>query len=306
MGNAVSPDVVVARVAEGQLGLITRAQAREAGLSAQQIEDRCRKGLWRRVASGVYAVGGAPGSWRRDALAACLAGPAGTVSSFLTAAALHKAWGPPVLPHVTVPAGTSARMRIAKVHRGDLDRRDVMRVDGIPCTTPARTIVDLATVLAREPLAELVDDLLCRGLASAPFVLGVAERAHVRSGMPLLRDVLDAWSSTITPGSPAEMRALRLLEEWGFGRAVRQHEVRRPDGTLIGRLDLAFPEFCDGAEYDSVRWHGPRRWAHDETRYAELRAAGWHVVAIDKHDLMPGEHAWRDGFAAARGRRRAA
>jgi hypothetical protein len=121
-----------------------------------------------------------------------------------------------------------------------------------------------------------------------------------------LREVLDAWSSTIKPGSPAEVRALRMLEQWGFGRAVKQYEVRRSDGSVIGRVDLAFPEFLDGAEYDSVRWHNPRRWGRDEARYAELEAAGWHIKPIDKHDLMPGEHAWRDSFAAARARRRAA
>ena len=138
-------------------------------------------------------------------------------------------------------------MRIAKAHRADLDPRDVMRVDGIPCTTPARTIVDAATVLGREALGDLVDDLLCRRLASAPFVLDVAARSAVGAGMPLLREVLDAWSLTIKPGSPAEVRALRLLEQWGFSRAVTQHEVRRPDGTLIGKLDLAFPAFREGA-----------------------------------------------------------
>jgi hypothetical protein len=118
--------------------------------------------------------------------------------------------------------------------------------------------------------------------------------------------VLDAWSSKIEPGSPAEMRALRLLEQWGFGRAVRQHVVRRADGTIIGRLDLAFPAFRDGAEYDSVRWHNPRRWAHDEARYADYHAAGWHVASLDKHDLVAGAHEWRDSFAAARARHRAA
>ena len=111
-------------------------------------------------------------------------------------------------------------MRIAKVHHAALDRRDVMRVDGVPCTTPARTIIDVAAVLAREPSSELVDDMFSRRLASAPFVL-----------------------------------------------------------------------------------HNPRRWGHDEARYGDLAAAGWHVAAIDKHDLMPGEHAWRDAFAAARARR---
>jgi hypothetical protein len=257
----------------------------------------------------VYVVAGTPPSWRRDVLAACLASPPGTAAAFPSSAALHEVWAPPLLPQVMAPPGSSARSTIAKVRRGNLDRRDVMRVVGIPCMTPARTLVDAAELLAREPLAKLVDEVLCRRLASAEFTMSIAERAQRapgRRGTALLREVLDAWSSTITPGSPAEMRALRLLEQWGFGRAVKQHEVRRPDGMLIGKLDLAFPEFRDGAEYDSVRWHNPRRWAHDESRYAELRAAGWHVAAIDKHDLMPGEHAWRDAFAAARARRRAA
>jgi hypothetical protein len=257
----------------------------------------------------VYVVAGTPPSWRRDVLAACLASPPGTAAAFPTAAALHDVWEPPLLPQVMAPPSTSARSTIAKVRRGKLDRRDVMTVDGIPCMTPARTLVDAAELLAREPLATLVDEVLCRRLASAKFTVMVAERAQRapgRRGVPLLREVLDAWSSTITPGSPAEVRALRLLEQWGFGRAVKQYEVRRPDGTVIGKLDLAFPEFRDGAEYDSVRWHNPRRWERDEARYAELRTAGWHVAAIDKHDLMPGEHAWRDAFAAARARRQRA
>jgi hypothetical protein len=309
MAAALSPEVLAARVAEGQWGLIRHDQARKAGLSDDQIDRRCATGRWRRLAAGVFVIAGAPSTWQRDALAACLAGPHGSVASFFTAAALHGVWDPPLLPHITVPRGTSARMRIAKVHRADLDPRDHGRVDCVPCTTPARTLVDAAQLLGREPLAELVDATLCRRLASAEFTLTVAERAQRRPGrrgVPLLREVLNAWSSKIEPGSPAEMRALRLLEQWGFGRVVRQYKVRRSDGTVIGRLDLAFPDFRDGAEYDSVRWHNPRRWAHDEARYAEFKAAGWHIASIDKHDLIPGEHQWRDAFAASRARRRAA
>src|SRR3954451_17534327 len=152
----LSPDTIVARVAERQHGLITFDQAREAGLSADQIKRRCRTGRWHRITKGVYVVAGVPASWRRDVLAACLASPLGSAACFPSSAALHEVWVPPLLPQVMVPPGASARSTIAKVRRGTLDRRDVMTVAGIPCMSPARTLVDAAEILAREPLAELV------------------------------------------------------------------------------------------------------------------------------------------------------
>jgi hypothetical protein len=309
MSHPVTPDLCATRIAEGQHGLITRAQARSTGLTDDQIDWRVRTGRWRRIAPAVYAVAGSPRSWRQDALAACLAGPAGTAASFLTAAALHGLWTPPPLPHVTAPRGTSARLRIARVHRGDLDPLDRCRIDGIPATGPARTLVDAAMLVAREPLADLVDDALCRHLTAAPAVLAAAARAQHgpgRRGIPLLREVLEAWHAGIQPGSPAEMRLLRLLEQSGFGTPVKQLRVYARDGTFIGRLDLAYPEWFGGLEYDGERFHNPRHWARDEARYAAFRAAGWSVESVAKHDLLGGARDLLERLRKSRARRAAA
>jgi len=309
MSRLLTPDLLATRIAEGQRGLLTRAQARSTGLTDDQIDWRVRTGRWRRIASGVYLVAGAPPSWQQDALGACLAAPAGTVTSYLTAAALHGLWRPPPLPQITVPRSTSARLRIAQVHRADLDPIDTCRIDGVPATTPARTLVDAAQLLAREPLADLVDDAMCRKLTAAPAVLDAANRAQRgpgRRGIPLLREVLEAWDARIQPGSPAEMRLLRLLEQFGLGTPIRQFSVRSRDGSFIGRLDLAYPDRSVGLEYDGERFHNPRHWDRDESRYAAFRAAGWWVMGVGKQDLLGGGRELAERVRRARAGRAAA
>src|SRR5688572_24217234 len=107
-------DARAARIAERQLGLITGSQARGIGFTRHQIDRRTVTHRWTRVTRDVFAVGGSPPSWRRDALAACLAGPSGTVASHGTAAALWGLGPSTALPHVTVPRSAGARLPIAK------------------------------------------------------------------------------------------------------------------------------------------------------------------------------------------------
>jgi hypothetical protein len=97
------------------------------------------------------------------------------------------------------------------------------------------------------------------------------------------------WSPHVTPGSPAEVRALRLLAELGVEGLVAQYEVLDEHGTFVARLDLAAPDRRLGFEYDGVRFHGPRTWGRDEARYVRLRALGWTVESLDKLDLLRGE-----------------
>jgi hypothetical protein len=196
---------------------------------------------------------------------------------------------PSVLPHVTVPPGRSARSPLAKVHRHFVPPQDRHRRDGLVLTTPSRTLVDMARLLGRAPLEELVDDAFCRGLASIASVEASLDRSGPgHRGHALLREVLAVWSPTIEPGSVAEVRLLRRLAELGATGLVTQHAVHDDSGSFIARLDVARPDRKCGLEYDGVRFHGPRGWARDERRYARLRAAGWDVEDITKADLIPG------------------
>ena len=193
-------------------------------------------------------------------------------------------------PHVTVPRGRSARSGIAVVHRGVLPPVDRATVGGLRTTSASRALVDVAGVLTPTQVDDLVDDALCRRIASPRSVLAAADRiGGGRRGLAALRRSVAAWSDPIAPGSPAEVRLLRLLRELGVAGLVTQYEVRDAEGRFVARLDLAVPQARRGVEYDGRRFHGPRRWDHDEQRYEALRALGWVVESVSRPDLLPGE-----------------
>jgi hypothetical protein len=284
-------DARATALAARQHGLLTFDQALACGLSPKQVKGRVSTGRWRTVVRGVHAVAGTPDTWRQRALAAQLAvAGADGVLSHVTAAAAHSLLAPSPLPHVTVPPAASARCPIGKVHRSAVPLVDRATVDGLRVTSVSRTLVDLASVLDRARLEAVVDDALCRQSATAESTLGALDRAGThRRGTVLLRSVLDVWTEAIRPGSPAEVRLLRLLADLGLPTPVTQHEVRTPDGRFVARLDVAWPEHLAALEYDGRLFHGPRRIDHDERRRATLRALGWRIAVATKVDLQPGE-----------------
>lgn len=282
------PDHAAARLAAKQHGLLSRTDALGVGLSDRQIRVRLSSRGWTSVLRGVYALPGSSPGWQRDVHAACLA--TGGVASYISAAALHRLLDASMVPHVTVPSSASARTPLARVHRSDLDHTEVTRLLGMAVTTLERTLVDVASVVDRPLLEGLVDDVLAaKRSTAADVVAALARVGRGRRGIDLLRSTLAVWEPHIRPGSPAEVRLLRLLVGWGFPTPETQVEVRDGSGRLVARIDLGWPERRIGLEYDSVRWHNPRHWARDEPRYARLQALGWRVDSATKADLVPGE-----------------
>lgn len=278
-------------LAATQEAAIALHQAIAAGLSDDQVERLAATGRWERVLRGVYRITGAPRTARQRIVVAFLAvARAGGTVSHISAAAEWGLLRAGVLPHVTVPRGSSVRCRGAKVHRGEVPRIDRTKRNGVWVTSVSRTIVDLAGVLDRPTLEEVVDDALCRKLASVRSIQDAAARVgRGRRGLAMLRAVLEAWQPGIEPGSVAEVRLLRRCGELGLVGLVPQFEVFDERGRFVARLDLARPEQKQALEYEGVGPHNPRRWEHDEARYATLRALGWDVQAVGKLDLCPGE-----------------
>src|SRR5260370_37818914 len=66
--------------ARRQHGLITRAQAREIGISDDAVDWRLRNGLWQRGHRGVLRLPGAPSTGRQAIMAACPSVPGSTAS----------------------------------------------------------------------------------------------------------------------------------------------------------------------------------------------------------------------------------
>jgi very-short-patch-repair endonuclease len=157
-----SPDSLISRIASNQHGVVTRAQLIAAGVSGSAISDRVAAGRLHRIHRCVYAVGHRRLSERGRWMAAVLACGEGAVLSHLSAAEL---WGIRRRVrrlseagdrgevhdvHITVPKTSGLRKRRGIVlHRSStLIDRHCIRHDGIPVTTPARTLADLRPLLS--------------------------------------------------------------------------------------------------------------------------------------------------------------
>lgn len=271
---AKSPDIRIAALAGRQYGLITRAQARQLGLSPRQIDARQRKGALHRMHRGVYAVGHRRLSSEGRFLAAVLACGPGAVLSHVSAAAL---WGlvgqAPGRVHVTVPTRNGLRPGSGiALHRCALPARDVSRIRGIPITSPGRTLLDYAGAASRRMFERAFDEAHYLRLD-----LTGLEPCRGRPGSALVRRVLAEHSAGSTrTRSELEERFLAACDRYGLPRPSAVNVL--VEGHLV---DLVWAEQRVIVELDGYQAHGTRRaFERDRLRDAELTAAGWRVVRV--------------------------
>ena len=260
-----------------QHGLITTEQARNLGMSTSMFSKRAKRGEFERVLPRVWRATLVPPSLQQDVLAAVLWAGAGAVASHVSAGRI---WGLKDLAeglHVWVPA-TRWRSDRVTVHRGDISARERRLRDGIPVTSPARTLVDLASVLDEEQLEVAVESFLHRGLTT-PF--SISKSLDRRKGSARLRTLLEQRDRRALE-SPLEVKVWRLLTRARL-RPVRQHEVHC--GEHRYRLDFAWPALKVAVEADGFDAHGGRRaFVADRRRSADLGAAGWVVIPVTWDD----------------------
>ena len=166
-GQSTTPhDAALARVAGPQHGVVTRAQLLTAGVNAKAITYRLKVGRLHELHRGVYAVGHRPPSPHARAMAAVLACGAGAVLSHRSAAALWAITPPWRGPEDVTATGKHSHRGIRAHRSTTLTRADVTRHYGIPITTPARTLHDLARVLPIHSLTRAVNEARIRNLIS--------------------------------------------------------------------------------------------------------------------------------------------
>jgi very-short-patch-repair endonuclease len=278
-----------ATIASRQFGLVSRSQTRESGIPAKAVHDRIRVGRWERVLPGVYRVAGAPVSWHQSLMAAVLWAP-GAAVSHRAAAALWELEGFSAGPVELSTAGDrKTPADWITLHRTSrLDHADITVVGVLPVTTPTRTIADLCGVLGRTDVEPALEDALRRGLTSLPRLRWVAERlgGRGRTGArllaELLRERLRGWTA---PASQLESRVRRLLRDAGMPDPECQWEIRE-HGTLLARVDFAYPEAKLAIEADGYRHHSGRiAWQADRIRRNALTSRGWRVLHVTWQDL---------------------
>jgi very-short-patch-repair endonuclease len=267
------PVRAIAALAARQHELVTRVQLLELGLDDRAIARRVRAGRLHRVHRGVYAVGHPRLTREGRYLAAVFASGKGAVLSHRSAA-VH--WG--LLPErgpridITVPgSGGRARRGATIVHRSPLPDADIIVKDGVPVTSPARTLSDVADLGNRRELERAYDEA-----AYLRLDLTDLEPRPGRRGSGLLKRVLAEHE----PGSTrtrAEFEELLLA-------LCREHDLPPPavNATVLGHeVDFSWPAQQLIVETDGWQAHGTRKaFEADRERDAQLTAADWRVIRI--------------------------
>lgn len=272
-----------------QSGLITRAQAFDAGLTRHQIDHRLRARRWEPERPKVYGLVGVPPTERRSVLAACLS--SGAIASHATAARL---WGldVPAPASLEVVTMEDRRVRLPGVeqHRTTtIIRPDVAHLGPLRLTSVARTLVDCAGRVPAHRLGAVVDDALRRGLVQLGTLRACHERVDTGPGRRptvAMREVLADRQPGHAPGdSIREADLLAALTAAGLPVPVLGHRVRV--GVRTYKLDLAWPELRIALEFDSWEHHRTFTAFHgDRQRNRRIEATGWHVLQVTaKTDL---------------------
>jgi hypothetical protein len=248
-------------------GVVTRQTLLHAGFSSAAIERRIRSGGLIAVHRGVYRVGHQAPSREATYLAAVEACGDGSLLRRRAAAHLHSLFRGPAPPPEVVSPGERRIEGILTCRSRRLDPREATVVLGIPVTTVARTLVDLAAVLDAGALARACHEAGVLHCTTPGEVDAVLARWPRSPGAGRLRAVLRGDVKVTL--SRLERRFLALLRADGL---PLPHTNRNAGGR---RVDCRWPEVRLTVELDSYHYHGSRHaWEQDRRREREARALG--------------------------------
>ena len=278
-------DAVIARLAARQHGAIARDQLLRAGVTRATVEHRLRAGMLIPAYCGVYLFGYGPRSPLAAAAAAVLACHPRALLSHRTAAGLR------ALPasrdgviHVTVVGRKREPLPGVQVHSiGRLARAELERVRGLPVSSPALTLLDIAGLGDLDELTACLHEARVLRLVSDAALRATLAAHPNRPGARALRRLLEREGGLRITRSEAERRTVALLRKHGL----------LPDASdfPVGpyKLDFYFRRERVALEYDSREFHdNPHRFTHDRRRIAYLAARGILTFPLTANDLGAG------------------
>jgi very-short-patch-repair endonuclease len=219
-------------------------------------------------------------------MAAVLAGGDEAALSYRAAGA---GWG--VAAHsagridITVPGRRRPQPGITW-HCSPLPLDEVTRLDGIPITTVARTLLDLAAVLDRHRLARAIDEAEVRGLSDRLSLPALLERYARRRGTAKLRAILAGKRIGLDiPRNDLEIEFLSLVDG---------HRLPRPEvnawltvGERSFQIDCLWRAARLIVELDGRAVHGTATaFEADRERDRILIADGWRVIRVTWRQLI--------------------
>lgn len=277
-------------LAARQHGVVARRQLLAAGIGSGAIKERLQSGLLTPIHHGVYAVGASRPPVMAQLMAAALVSDRGAALSHRAAAYLH---GLLSLPGGAIDLSTTGRSqsrRGIRVHRVRT-LEEVVVIDGIPCTTLPRTLIDLAATSPARTVERALDQAEVLRVYDGRAI-ELALREQRRPGARQLRAVLDrhAPGTTVTRNGLEE----RFLE---ICRAadLQPDELNAPIARGAGRT--AVPDALWHLERVAVELDGrsvharQRAFESDHARDVDLKLEGWLVLRFTGRQLAD-EREW--------------
>jgi predicted transcriptional regulator of viral defense system len=273
-------DGEIARICQGQQGLVTLAQLEAFGLSRQGVQQRLVSGRLHRIHQGVYSLTPSVMTERGRFMAAVLACGPEAVLSHRSAAYLWRlvdSWEEPI--DVTARNRRGRSPDGVAAHRdGSLQPIDKTSLYGIPCTTVARTVLDFAAVEPDWKVRQAVAQAEVLQTLDKSKLRALLKRSRRRRGVARLRLILD----TIHPQTNRTRSELeRLFLELCAKREIAEPEVNVWLPAADGRryqADFLWRDQKLIVEADSRRFHDTdSAFVSDRKRRQQLELAGWRV-----------------------------
>ena len=274
-GPGPDADLVAAAVH----GVIEGRRLRDFGLTKENIAYRVRTGRLHRRYPGVFAVGRPDLPLFGEFLAAVLScGPRAVLSRRSAARLWGIATGGTYRIDVTAPRSIKPKRGI-RLHRPlSLDALDTTTHEGIPVTSVAQTLLDLAAPAYRVNVGRLLHEASVQEVLDMRAVWAVLACSPRAPGARSLDEA--AREEVPFSRSGLESAAWEVFREFGVSLPKGNQWVW--DGEKLVEVDFVwFDERLivevDGGRYHSTRW----RRRQDAAKTAALRAQGWKVLRFD-------------------------
>jgi very-short-patch-repair endonuclease/predicted transcriptional regulator of viral defense system len=286
--NEPPRDTVIAELAARQHGVVSLTQLKALGMTASGARKRAANGRLHRIHRGVYAVGHPRltkhGRWLADVMAY---GPRALLSHRSGAGLWNVRADNRARTDVSVP-GPSARSRPGiEVHRSvTLTPADATIVDGIPCTTLARTLLDLAEVVSPRSLERAIEQAEVLRLFDLRAVEEVLARANGRRGAAKLRAVLAGLEEPALTDTEVEERFLALCRAASLPSPEVNQWLNIDDEPAI-KADFLWRAERVVIETDGWESHGTRQaFERDRRRDERLKLAGYQPLRFTRRRIV--------------------
>jgi very-short-patch-repair endonuclease len=271
-------------------------------MTDREVARAVQAGRLHRVYRGAYALGYPRVNEKTRLLAAALACGADAVISHRSAGALLGLLDKgPVVIDVIAPPERGRKIDGIRFHRVRTPRlEETGTVDGIPCTSPSRTFVDLAGSVGDRTLRSCLERAAQKKLLDIPAI--EASMDPGRRGMPSLRTLVDEWRQAAIVAkkgklkSPLEAKVLPLLLQ----RHLPAPRPNAPVQIAKGRIEVDFlwPDAGFVVEADSRDFHATHvAFERDHWRDRELLQAGYACLRVTHREAEQEPEAIADTVA---------